>query len=226
MKKIVHHAFVVVTAWAVVCVGPASAQDAGSRCALRQITRSELLALDLESLLDIKVVTASKFSESQSDAPGVIAVVTQDGLRRFGVATLREVLERVPGLSSSTAYFTDRSMVAARGDQTKINGGHVLFLINGRPTREVLEGGLESDLLESFPVSVLERDLLESFPVSVLERIEVIQGPGPLLSGSNAFSAVVNLITRQGESNGVSIGGAAGARQASGEGIVTCGNLR
>ncbi len=217
MKTIAHGALLLVIALVVVCAtaGPAFAQDA-SRCAPRQISRSELLALDLESLLDIKVVTASKFSESQSDAPGIISVVTQDELRRFGGTTLREVLERVPGLSSSTAYFTDRSMVAARGDQTKINGGHVLFLINGRPTREVLEGGLVSDLLESFPVNVLE-------------RIEVIKGPGSVLYGSNAFSAVVNLITREAENNGLSFGGApgaGGARQVSGEGTYTCGDLR
>jgi outer membrane receptor protein involved in Fe transport len=115
----------------------------------------------------------------------------------LGGTTLREVLERVPGLAASTAYFSDRSIVAARGDQTKINGGHVLFLINGRPTREVLEGGVVSDLLESFPISVLE-------------RIEVIKGPGSVLYGSNAFSAVVNLITRKADTNGFSIGGAPG----------------
>ena len=133
MKKISYRALVVVvTAGVVVCASGGSASAQGTttaRCAPRQISRSELLALDLESLLDIKVVTASKVSESQSDAPGIISVVTQDELRRFGGTTLREVLERVPGLASSTAYFTDRSMVAARGDQTKINGGHVLFLI-------------------------------------------------------------------------------------------------
>ena len=217
MRKFTRDALVLVTAFVVVCAtpGPASAQDP-SRCAPRQISRSELLALDLESLLDIKVVTASKFSESQSDAPGIISVVTQDELRRFGGTTLREVLERVPGLSASTAYFTDRSMVAARGNQTKINGGHVLYLINGRPTREVLEGGLASDLLESFPINVLE-------------RIEVIKGPGSVLYGSNAFSAVVNLITREAKNNGFSIGGApgtAGAHQVSGEGTYTCGDLR
>ncbi len=191
-------ALVFVTAFLVVCATgrPASAQS-GPRCAPRDLTSKDLLALDLESLLNVKVVTASKFSESQSDAPGVISVVSQDELRRFGGTTLREVLERVPGLASSTAYFTDRSMVAARGDQTKINGGHVLFLINGRPTREVLEGGLVSDLLESFPVNVLE-------------RIEVIKGPGSVLYGSNAFSAVVNLITLEGEANGFSLGGAPG----------------
>jgi outer membrane receptor protein involved in Fe transport len=207
-------ALVVVNAVLVVCAntGPASAQ---ARCTTPQVTTADLRALDLESLLNVKVITASKYSESQSDAPGIISVVNQDELRRFGGATLRDVLERVPGLAPSTAYFTDRSMVAARGDQTKINGGHVLFLINGRPTREVLEGGLVSDLIESFPIDVLQ-------------RIEVIKAPGSVLYGSNAFSAVINLITADAESNGFSIGGApgtAGARRLSGEGTYSCGDL-
>ena len=131
----------------------------------------DLYSMDLASLLNMKVTTASKFSENLADAPGVMEVVTKDELRRFGGMTLGEILDRVPGLSTTTASFTDRSMVAARGDQTQINGGHILFLINGRPTREVLEGGIISDLLESFPVNILE-------------RIEVILGPGSVLYGS------------------------------------------
>src|SRR6185295_16486188 len=112
--------------------------------------------LDLESLFNLKVTTASKFLQNLSDAPGVLSIVSKDELRRFGGTTLREVLERVPGLAGTTAYFTDRSLVAARGDQTKINGGHILYLVNGRPTREILEGGIVSDLLESFPINALE----------------------------------------------------------------------
>jgi outer membrane receptor for ferrienterochelin and colicin len=175
----------------------------------------DLSSLDLESLLNTKVITASKFSENLADAPGVISVISQDELRRFGGATLQEVLERVPGLSLASAYFTDRSLVAARGDQTKINGGHVLFLINGRPTREVLEGGLISDLLEAFPVNALE-------------KIEVIKGPGSVLYGSNAFSAVVNLITKKAESNGIAVsgfGGEQGAKGSSGQVMIKRGNF-
>jgi len=163
----------------------------------------DLGALDLESLLSTKVITASKFSENLADAPGIISVISQDELRRFGGMTLQEVLQRVPGLSLTSAYFTDRSLVAARGDQTKINGGHILFLINGRPTREVLEGGLISDLLEAFPVNALE-------------KIEVIKGPGSVLYGSNAFSAVVNLITKKAETNGLAISGFGGEKGAKG----------
>ena len=178
------------------CVlGPAAAQV--SLPAAPSSGRSDLGALDLESLLHTKVITASKFSENLADAPGVISVISQDELRRFGGTTLQEVLERVPGLSIASAYFTDRSLVAARGDQTKINGGHTLFLINGRPTREVLEGGLITDLLEAFPVNALE-------------KIEIVKGPGSVLYGSNAFSAVVNLITKKAEGNGITVSGFGG----------------
>jgi len=175
----------------------------------------DLGALDLESLLSTKVITASKFSENLADAPGVISVIGQDELRRFGGTTLQQVLERVPGLSIASAYFTDRSLVAARGDQTKINGGHILFLINGRPTREVLEGGLITDLLEAFPVNALE-------------KIEIVKGPGSVLYGSNAFSAVVNLITKKAEGNGLTVsgfGGPQGMAGNSGQVMVKHGNF-
>ena len=167
-----------------------------------QNLENTLDTLDLESLLNLKVTTASKFKQDLSDAPGVLAVVSKDELTRFGGSTLREILERVPGLAGTSAHFTDRSLVASRGDQTKINGGHILYLINGRPTREVLEGGVVTDLLESFPVNALE-------------RIEVIKGPGSVLYGSNAFSAVVNLITSDSRGNKIRATAAAGPENAS-----------
>lgn len=161
-------------------------------------TSVDLTSMDLEQLSDIKVTTASLFSDKLSAAPAIMSVVTSDELRRFGGITLGEILDRVPGLTQSSQYFTDRSLLAADGDQTKTSGGHILFLINGRPTREVMEGGIISDLLESFPVEILE-------------RIEIIRGPGSVLYGSNAFSAVVNLITRKAESTQGSVKGLVGA---------------
>jgi outer membrane receptor protein involved in Fe transport len=167
---------------------------------------ADLASMDLEQLMSLKVTTASLFSDTLSQAPSIMSVVTSDELRRFGGLTLGEILDRVPGLTQSSQYFTDRSLIAADGDQTKTSGAHILFLINGRPTREVMEGGIISDLLESFPVEILE-------------RIEIIRGPGSVLYGSNAFSAVVNLITRKAEGNQASVkgmGGANGAMAASG----------
>jgi outer membrane receptor protein involved in Fe transport len=168
----------------------ASPQDPGTE-------RADLASMDLQQLMDLKVTTASLFSDKLSQAPGIMSVVTGDELRRFGGLALGEILDRVPGLTQSSQYFTDRSLIAADGDQTKTSGAHILFLINGRPTREVMEGGIISDLLESFPVDILE-------------RIEIIRGPGSVLYGSNAFSAVINLITRKANGNEASIRGSVG----------------
>jgi outer membrane receptor for ferrienterochelin and colicins len=141
-------------------------------------------SLDLESLANLRVTTASKFDEKLSNAAGIMSVVTKDEMRRFGGFTLAQVLERVAGLNFSTSYFPDRTIVSLRGNQTRGDSGHVLFLINGRPVREVQLGGVMTDLLESFPINVLE-------------KIEVIKGPGSVLYGSNAYSGVVNLITQK-----------------------------
>lgn len=141
-----------------------------------------LFDMDLDDLLDITVTTASKSKEKLSDAPGVLSVLTRDDLERFGGATLKDALLRVPSLLIGANYMTDRSMISSRGDHVLAKSSHILFLLNGRPNREVLEGGLISDFLESFPLNAVD-------------HIEVIRGPGSVLYGSNAFSAVVNIIT-------------------------------
>ena len=183
---------------------PAHAQEAGG-----------LDAMSLEELLNMEVTTASKSSEKLSDAPGIVSVVTRDELDRFGGTTLRDILERIPGLIGSTAYMTDRTTISARGDQSKINSSHVLLLVDGRPVRETLEGGIGSDVYETFPVGVIE-------------QIEVIKGPGSVLYGSDAFSAVINIITRRAERTGLAVsgyGGHKGAFGGSAEATVRTGDL-
>jgi len=156
--------------------------------------------MDLESLLDTTVSTASKFTEKLSDTAAVVTVVTQDELQRFGGTTLFEVLQRVAGTNVASDFLADTRMIGMRGDVT--SPGHILFLINGRPVREVMEGGVSGDLLESFPVNILE-------------RIEVVKSPGSVLYGSQAFSGVIDLITKKAvraESRFSSGEGAAGER--------------
>jgi outer membrane receptor protein involved in Fe transport len=174
---------------------PADSRHTAPRAAA--LAGDDLGAMDLGSLLNVQLTTPSKFAEKLKDAPGIVSVVTRDELQRFSGLTLREILERVAGLYGSTTYFSDRSLVAARGDQIKDNSSHVLYLINGRPTRDVVDGGMNSDLLESFPVGILE-------------RVEVVKGPGSVLYGSNAFSAVINLITQKADQNGVALSGFGG----------------
>ncbi len=164
---------------------------------MSQVGSENLYEYSLEDLLNMEVTTASKSAEKQSDAPGAISVLTKDEINRFGGTTLKDLLERMPGLIGSTVYMTDRSTIAPRGDQVLASSSHVLLLINGRPVREALEGGIKSEMYEAFPVNIIE-------------KIEVIRGPGSVLYGSNAVSAVINVITENAEENTLDVTGIAG----------------
>ena len=73
---------------------------------------ADLASMDLEQLMDVKVTTASLFSDKLSQAPGIMSVVTRDELSRFGGLTLGEVLDRVPGLTQSSQYRSSQCHLA------------------------------------------------------------------------------------------------------------------
>jgi outer membrane receptor for ferrienterochelin and colicins len=164
---------------------------------MEKLGTSAPVELSLEDLLNLEITTASKSSEKLSDAPGVVSVLTKDEINRLGGTTLKELLEAMPSLIGSTVYMTDRTTIAPRGDQIQPSSSHVLLLVNGRPVREALEGGIKSEMYEAFPVNIIE-------------KIEVIRGPGSVLYGSNAFSAVINVITEKAEETNISVTAQAG----------------
>ncbi|MBN1302614.1 MAG: TonB-dependent receptor [Melioribacteraceae bacterium] len=206
MKKVLRYSFVLTISIILL---------ASSKISFAQESGDNLLELDLEALLNIDVTTASKSAEKQTDAPGILSVLTKDDIARFGGTTLSDILVRVPGLNYSANYMTDKSVISARGDQIPTTSVHVLFLINGRPLREMLEGGVTSEMFETFPVNIID-------------RIEVIKGPGSVLYGSNAFSGVINIITEKAESTGINVSGLignSGATNVFGDVMVKSGDL-
>ena len=143
-----------------------------------------LMELSLADLFNITVTTTSKAEEKLSEAQGVISVMTQNEMKRFGARTLKDVLMRMPGTNMTTTYISDMSCVSIRGDQIHAAANHILLLVNGRPVREAEEGGIKGEVYESFPVASID-------------RVEVIRGPGSVLYGSNAFSGIINVITKK-----------------------------
>lgn len=180
------------------------------------VLNDSLFNLSLEELMNVQVTVASKNAEKITDAGGVISVITREELDRFGGLTLRDVLERVPSLNAIRANFLELYGVAVRGQQVKSNSGHILILINGRPIREILDGSMSGDVFAAFPVDAIE-------------RIEVIRGPGSVLYGTNAFSSVINLVTKvTDEDNAVvsALVGPDGGVGANGQGTINFGDLR
>ena len=58
----------------------------------------KLLRLSLEDLMDIKVVTASGYLQSTSEAPSTITVITAQQIVERGYEQLEDALRDVPGI--------------------------------------------------------------------------------------------------------------------------------
>lgn len=144
---------------------------------------SALSELSLQDLMNIKVVAASRWEETLREAPGIVSVMTRDEIRSFAGLTLGDVLQRAPGAQLLTANVFPDNVVAFRGQNLTPYNNHVLFLLDGRPIRDPVAGGIN-------------HVLLTSFPVDHIERLEIIRGPGSVLYGSLAYSAVINIVTR------------------------------
>jgi len=142
----------------------------------------ELMNKDIEELV---VSVASKREESIYDAPGAVSVVTREEIRKYGALNLHDALRFVPSLLPMSSLVLRDQDLYIRG-QRSLSGPEtsVLFLLNGRPMRWNYTG--------SIPPMILK-----SFPMDMVERIEVIRGPGSVLYGTNAYSGVMNLVTRK-----------------------------
>jgi outer membrane receptor for ferrienterochelin and colicins len=156
----------VLVMWGCLLSGPVSAQavDYGS----------------LEALFGEPVTTtATGKPQKASEAPVAMEIVTADQIRRMGVSSLPEVLNRMPGVISwqGTRSWAD---VGIRGQNSTFNPS-LLVLLNGRQVYIDTYGYTDWSLI---PVQMEE-----------IRQIEVVKGPTTALYGFNAVSGVVNIVT-------------------------------
>ncbi len=115
-----------------------------------------------------------------SRAPAVATVITARDIEAMGARNLDEVLESVPGLHVSYSSMRLTPIYAIRGIRTDTNP-QVLILVNGVPLTQLFQG---------------DRGSLSTLPVTDIARVEVIRGPGSAIYGADAFSGVINVITK------------------------------
>ena len=152
--------------------------------AMGDTPESGLLALPLEELAQVQVITASKSKEDVQDSPGITAVITQDDIQRLGANSLAEVLDHATSVFSLGTGPEPMGLVSMRGDIAESAFmPRVLMLLDGRPFRDSLNGGTDSVLLFAMPLSRID-------------RIEIVRGPGSVLYGTNAYIGVINVITQ------------------------------
>jgi outer membrane receptor for ferrienterochelin and colicins len=151
--------------------------------AAAQEKTKDLGEASLEDLGNIQVYSASKHMQSASDAPSSVTVITADEIQKYGYRTLADILESVRGfyITSDRLY----SYVGVRGfGRLGDWNSRILLLVDGHRINDNVNGN--GMLGTEFPVDV-----------DLIERVEIIRGPSSSLYGAQAFSAVINVITRE-----------------------------
>jgi len=139
-----------------------------------------LRRLSIEELLDVKVTSVSKKSESVSRSAAAITVISQEDIRRSGAMSLPEAIRLAPGMQVA-AIDAANWAVSARGFNDKF-ANKLLVMIDGRPIYTPLFSGVYWDAQETF--------------MEDIDRIEIVRGPGAALWGANAVNGVINVISR------------------------------
>ena len=111
-----------------------------------------------------------------------ILIYDRYDIERFSFETVPEILGFLPGFINMASY-EEQSVVTNRGIFPGQFNNRVLFLLNGIP---IYDG-------------ITNSTYYEFLPISTVERIEIRRGPDSAIWGKSAFSAVVNIITKQTE---------------------------
>lgn len=144
----------------------------------------ELLAMDLEQLLEVTIETASGIEETLRDAPAAMVVVTEEDIRRRGYTNLSEIFADLPGFDTMQIGSPQYVMSYQRGYRTPFMQ-RTLLMINGIVDNHLWSHGAQ---------------ISRQYPISGIKRIEVLYGPTSAVYGPNAFLGIVNVITEDGGS--------------------------
>ncbi|MGE0862804.1 MAG: TonB-dependent receptor plug domain-containing protein [Vicinamibacterales bacterium] len=153
-------------------------------------TAADLGDATLEELMKLTVTTASRRAEVIADAPALIEVVTARQIQARGYRSLSDLLRDQLGikmdLGGDPDYPADITVQGTR------NTSRVVLLLDGirvtSPTNEPLP-------------------IMANYPVHNARQVEIVYGPSSALYGADAFSAVVNVISKDAaESAGLEVG--------------------
>lgn len=154
----------------------------GSSARAADINEEEDLALIYGDKSMISIATGK--TQSLRRAPAVASVITADDIRAQGFTDIDQVMETIPGMHVSRSAITYFPVYIMRG----IGGGgvtnpHILVLQNGIPMTTSYTGDKG-------------QALWHAISVENISRIEVIRGPGSALYGADAYSGVINIVTK------------------------------
>lgn len=124
-------------------------------------------------------VTTSRYEKSSFRVPNSVYVISQEKKERADPQIIVDLLRNAPGVEVVDAGpFNTRPVI--RG----LMGSKILLLVDGERLNDTRES----------PFSGAQLSLVD---IDEVERIEVVNGPGTVLYGTDALGGVINVITKK-----------------------------
>jgi len=139
---------------------------------------TDIFSMSLDDLAKIEVSIANLVPTDINLAPGVVTIVTREEIQRLNPRNVTDILN-LTNEFNVVVEGLHAPLLQLRGTGNRQD--HVLMLIDGHRLNSQLFGGITY--------------VINDIPVEIIDRIEIIRGPGSAIYGSNAFEAVINLIT-------------------------------
>lgn len=137
--------------------------------------------LSLEELLNVEISGATRIGTvSANQAPATVITVSEEDIRRHGYRSLLDVMRMIPEIKIETLndsrWHSDYSIRGVMGND------HFIILLDGVR--------ISSPTNEQLPI-------IENFPVHMAKTVEILFGPASAVYGADAFTGVVNIITKK-----------------------------
>ena len=141
-----------------------------------------LFDLSLQELMNIPVViSASRLEQKISESPVSVAIITAEDIHASGLTNVPEILQFYGEVDASRQDRT-RYIVGVHGLNSEYSD-RTLVLIDGRNALNPVFGAPNWLQLPIF--------------MEDIERIEIVHGPAGSVWGANAYTGVINIITKK-----------------------------
>lgn len=135
------------------------------------------------SLKSNTIMSVSKKAEKLELAPATIVVITAEDILNRGYKTLDEVMDDLPGVDIAATNGLVGKSINLRGYRSENMNDKTMI---------VFDGVEDNEMFTQFAY------VGKQIPIQSIKRVELIYGPASSLYGANAFSGVINVVTKDG----------------------------
>ncbi|WP_028296733.1 TonB-dependent receptor plug domain-containing protein [Olivibacter sitiensis] len=128
--------------------------------------------------------SVSKKAERIELAPATMQIISDEDIIKRGYTDLQQLFNDIPGFDISLTSGLSYAVMYQRGYRSAANTDRTLLLIDGVENNEMWSNA-----------AFISRQ----YPLSNIKRVEIIYGPASTIYGANAFTGVVNVITKTAE---------------------------